>query len=110
MNLRQQLEQSLSRHDALERQMSDPVVLADSNKIAGIAREHGSLSKVAGKYRAYKRMTDEMRELEEMASSSDQDEKAMATEELEKVRQEREKLWEELLDFTIGGDDANRIA
>jgi peptide chain release factor 1 len=109
MNLREQLEQSLNRFDELERLMSDPAVLADSNKIAAVAREHGSLMKVANKYRSYKRMTDELRDLAEMASSSDPDEKAMATEELEKVRMDREKLWEELLDFTIGGEDANRM-
>ncbi len=109
MNLREQLEQSLNRFEELEQLMTDPVVLSDSTKMASYAREHGSLSKVAGKYRAYKRMTDDMRDLAEMANSSDPEEKAMATEELEKIRLEREKLWTELLDFAIGGDDANRM-
>ncbi len=109
MNLREQLEQSLNRFEELEQLMTDPAVLSDSTKMASYAREHGSLSKVAGKYRAYKRMTDDMRDLAEMASSSDPEEKAMATEELEKIRLEREKLWTELLDFAIGGDDANRM-
>jgi peptide chain release factor 1 len=84
MNLREQLEQSLNRFEELEQLMTDPAVLSDSTKMASFAREHGSLSKVAGKYRAYKRMTDDMRELAEMANSSDPDERAMATEELER--------------------------
>jgi peptide chain release factor 1 len=32
----------------------------------------------------------------------------MAEEELETTRKQREELWNELLDFTIGGEDANR--
>ncbi len=108
MNLRQQLDQSLQRFLELERQMSDPAVLSDSNRMAAVAREHGGLSKLAGKYRSYIRMTDEIRELSAMAESNDPEERAMAEEELERVRREREVLWTELLDYTIGGEDANR--
>ncbi len=108
MNIREQLEQSLSRYEFLEGQLSDPAVLGDSNKMAAVAREHGSLTKLAMKYRHYKKMSADIRELSAMAESEDAEERAMATEELERVRAEREALWNELLDFTIGGEDANR--
>ncbi len=109
MNVREKLDQLLARFEELEHQMSDSEVLSDSSKIAIVMREHGSLSKMAGKYRAYKRLTEEIRELTPMAASSDVDERAMAEEELEHVNAQRESLWKELLDFTIGGEDANRM-
>jgi peptide chain release factor 1 len=108
MNIRQQLEQSLQRYEELERMMGDPQVLADSSKMAAVAREHGSLLKTATKYRQYKQLCDDIRGLTEMAESDDADERAMAGEELELVRTQREALWTELLNATIGGEDANR--
>lgn len=108
MNIREQLEQSLQRFEELERQLSDSAVLSDSSKMAAVAREHGSLTKLATKYRHYKKLSDDIRELAVMAESEDAEERAMATEELERLRTERETLWNELLDFTIGGEDANR--
>jgi peptide chain release factor 1 len=108
MNIRDQLEQKLGRFEELERMMSDPVILADSSKMANAAREHGSLSKLAHKYRTYKKMSDDIRDLRAMSESEDPEERDMALEELEGIRKEREKLWNELLDYTIGGEDANR--
>jgi peptide chain release factor 1 len=108
MNIRQQFDESLQKFEQLEKDMSDPAVLADSSKIANVMREHGALSKLAQKYRTYRKLSDEIQELSEMAKSDDADERAMADEELTRVRAEREVLWKELLDFTIGGEDANR--
>ncbi len=108
MNIRQQFDESLRKFEQLEKDMSNPAVLADSSKIANVMREHGALSKLAQKYRTYRKLSDDIQELTEMAKSDDADERAMADEELTRVRAEREVLWKELLDFTIGGEDANR--
>jgi peptide chain release factor 1 len=108
MNIRDQLEQKLGRFEELERMMSDPAIQTDSTKMANAAREHGGLSKLAHKYRTYKKMSDDIRDLKQMAASPDPEERAMAEEELETTRKQREELWNELLDFTIGGEDANR--
>lgn len=108
MNVREQLDQLLNRFETLEKQMSDSDVLNDSSKIANVMREHGSLAKTANRYRQYKKLTDEIRELNSMAESADADEQAMAREELQAVTAERDQIWNELLDYTIGGDDANR--
>jgi peptide chain release factor 1 len=108
MNIREQLDESLQKFEQLERDMADPVVLSDSTKIANTMREHGALSKLAQKYRLYRKLSDEIRELTAMSESEDADERAMAAEELEPVKTQREAIWKELLDFTIGGEDANR--
>ena len=108
MKIREQLDQSLAKFEVLEAQMADPEVLSDSSKIATVMREHGALAKLAATYRAYRKASDDIRELQEMAESNDNDEKTMAIEEIENLRSQREGLWRELLDFTIGGEDSNR--
>lgn len=108
MNVREDLESKLNRFLELEAAMSEPEVMSDSNKMAAYAREHGSLAKTANKYRTYKKMSSEIDELVEMAESGDPDEKEMAQEEMADLRSQREKLWDELLELTIGGEDANR--
>src|SRR5262245_14208323 len=106
--MRKMLEEKLARFEELERQLTDPAVLADSSKIAAVAREHGSLSKLASRYRRFKQLVDEIVETSKLAEGDDPDFRQLAAESLPGLRAEREKLWDELLDMTVGGEDANR--
>ena len=106
--MREMLENKLTRFEHLERQMLDPAVQAEPSRMAAIAREHGSLAKLATKYRAFRQYVDEIEEVRELASSDQADERELAEVELVELKQRRERLWEELLDLTIGGEDANR--
>lgn len=107
-SIRDQLEKQLSRFEELEKQMSDPAVLAEGAKLAAVAREHGSLAKLATKYRRFKSLVDEVAELKRMSEQGSPDEKELAEAELPEARHKREELWSELLDMTVGGEDANR--
>jgi len=102
------LDSKLARFDELEQQMSDPDVLSDSHRISAVAREHGSLVRLATKYRNFKNILDEIAGVTEMSESDDPEERELADMELPGLKQRREQLWEELLDMTIGGEDANR--
>src|SRR5437868_8673066 len=106
--MRDMLEQKLARFEDLERQMADPVILADSGKMGAAAREYGSLAKLAGKYKKFKGLVTEIGQINEMLTSPDAEEREMAAVELPELKAKREKLWEELLDMSIGGEDANR--
>lgn len=108
MNVREELESKLKRFEQLEAMMSSPEVMADSNKMAAVAREHGSLVKLASKIRTYKKLTADIGGLVEMTQSADVDERQMAEEEMQTLRTQREELWNELLEMTVGGEDANR--
>jgi peptide chain release factor 1 len=109
MKIREQLDQTLARFNELEAMMSDPeILMGNSSKMAQIMKEHGSLLKVGTKYRNYKCMGEELKELAAMLGSSDPDEVAMAQEESTRLRAEREAIWTELLDMSIGGEDALR--
>jgi peptide chain release factor 1 len=106
--MREDLEKKLARFEELERQMMNPDVVSVASRIAAVAREHGSLAKLATKYRAFKRVSDEITGLKQMAQSHDSDEREMAVEELQGAIERRETIWNDLLDLTVGGDDANR--
>ncbi len=106
--MRKMLDEQLGRFEELERQMSDPEVLANSSRMAAAAREHGSLAKLATKYRRFKELNQEMTELAAMTEGDDPEEREFAAELLPERKAARERLWDELLDMTIGGEDANR--
>lgn len=106
--MRKMLEEKLARFGELEKQMSDPAVLGDSSRIAAAAREHGSLVRLVKKYRAFKQVSSEIAEVSPMLESEDEDERDMAQAEMEELKAKYERLWDELLEMTIGGEDANR--
>jgi peptide chain release factor 1 len=106
--VRELLEQKLTRFEELERTLLDPTVLADSSRMGPIAREHGSLAKLATKYRRFKQLNRQISETLEMMKGPDAEMRELAEAELPMLRAEREKYWDELLDMTIGGEDANR--
>ena len=106
--MREKLEEKLSRFEELEAMIIDPEVLANSQQLARVMREHGSLMRLASTYRNFKKVIDEINEVDEMAQSSDPEEREMAEAELLELKKQREQIWEELLDMTVGGDDGNR--
>ncbi|MGE3240379.1 MAG: peptide chain release factor 1 [Pirellulales bacterium] len=106
--MRELLEQKLTRYDQLEKDLVDPEVLSNSARITAVAREHGSLGKLAKKYRKFKQVTGQIAEAQQMIAGDDLEMRELAEAELPTLRTERESLWGELLDLTVGGEDANR--
>ena len=82
MTMREMLDSKLARFEELERSLSDPRVLSDSGRMAAVAREHGSLAKLATQYRRFKQLNAEIAQLKEMAQSDDPEEREMAAAEL----------------------------
>ncbi|MDO4575386.1 MAG: peptide chain release factor 1 [Planctomycetia bacterium] len=108
MALHEMLEEKLHRFEVLEREMVDPVVLQDTAKLVDVAREHGSIAKLATCYRNFKNLNAQILEAKEMLEGSDSELRELAEMELPELKEKREMLWDELLDLTIGGEDANR--
>ena len=65
--MREMLNEKLSRFEELENAMADPEVQGNSAKMASVAREHGSLAKLANKYRRFNVIVGEIDEVREMA-------------------------------------------
>ena len=106
--MRSLLEEKLRRFEELEKQLVDPEVLCNSALMSAVAREHGSLARLATKYRRFKELNDEIRDAAELAAGPDPEMRELAAAELPELKSEREGYWNELLDLTIGGEDANR--
>jgi len=106
--MRDQLEAKLSRFEELERALVDPVVLSDQSRLSAVAREHGTLARLALKYRHFVALEREIAEHVEMAAGADPDLKALAESELPSLRQRREQEWDELLELCSDDEDADR--
>ena len=106
--MRDLLEEKLDRFTVLEQQLVDPEVLGNSNQLASVAREHGSLAKLATKYRRFKELNTEIGDTREMIDGDDAEMRELAEMELPELVDQREQLWNELLELTLGGADANR--
>jgi peptide chain release factor 1 len=106
--MREMLDEKLARFEDLERQMSDPEVQGNSHKMAAVAREHGSLMKLATKYRNFRQINEQIAETNEMIQGDDPEMKELAEAELPELKQQREAAWTDLLDLTVGGEDATR--
>ena len=108
MSLRKMLDDKLSRFEELEKQLVDPEVLSNASRVATAAREHGTLAKLAKKYRRFQVLNSEITETQTLMAGKDAEMREMAEAELPALRAERETLWNELLEMTIGGEDAQR--
>lgn len=106
--MRDLLDEKLVRFEELEKQLVDPDVLTNSARMAAVAREHGSLARLARKYRRFQKLNRDISDVRELLHDHDPDTRELAEAELESLREQRESIWNELLDLTIGGEDANR--
>jgi peptide chain release factor 1 len=106
--MRDLLEQKLTRYEQLEKDLVTPEVLANAARITAVAREHGSLGKLAKKYRRFKQINAQIAEAQQMIDGGDAEMRELAEAELPQLRAEREELWTELLEMTVGGEDATR--
>ena len=106
--MRDQLEAKLSRFEALERALVDPEVLSDPSRLSATAREHGTLARLALKYRQFVTLERQIGEHVAMAAGGDAELKELAEAELPELRARREQEWDELLDLCSDDEDADR--
>jgi peptide chain release factor 1 len=106
--MRDLLDEKLRRFEQLERELVDPEVLADPARLQAVAREHGSIAKLATKYRRLRAFNAQINDVVEMVKGSDPELRELAEAELLDLKRQRETLWNELLDMTVGGEDATR--
>ncbi len=106
--MQEMLEQKLARFEELDRQLLDPEVQSNPQLIASVARERGSLAKLATKYKKFKALNTQIAEASEMIEGDDHELRELAEAELPKLRKNREEIYDDLLELTIGGEDANR--
>ena len=82
------------RYEALARQLEDPAVYGDPEKLKKLNREQKELAPVVEAFRAYRRAEGDLRDAQELLS--DPEMKEMAQEELESAKETIARLEEEL--------------
>jgi peptide chain release factor 1 len=106
--MRDQLEAKLARFEELERAMADPDVLADQHRLAAVAREHGSLARLVGRYRSFLAVERQIAELDEVRRGGDEELRDLAAAELPALEARRETEWDSLTELCGDDDDADR--
>ena len=103
------LESKLVRFDELELQLQDPAVIADIERMIALQQEHGALSKVAGRVRAYHDLEENLAAAAEMvAEETDPEAKEYAEAELAGLESQRDALATELEELAAAGDAITR--
>ena len=103
------LEQKLERYVALEKQLLDPDVLSNIEKMLAIQKEMGGLSRIAAAVRAYRVLEGDIEAAQMMVGEeTEADSKAYAQEELDGLIAKRDGMAEELEDLAMSGDSISR--
>jgi peptide chain release factor 1 len=99
-------EQSLKRHRELEAQLADPAVIADRQRYAQAAKEHGSLSRRTKPYLEYLRVADDLKQAEALVEADgDAEMRRYAEEERDKLRTEKQALEARLEELLLESPD-----
>ena len=93
----EKLEAIEERYEELERQLSDPEVIARQDEWRKLTKEHARLTEVVTAYRDYKKADANLQEAKEMlADSSDEELNRFLKEEINNYAEEKERLAERL--------------
>jgi len=106
--MRERLEEKLARFEALEREMSDPAVLADQQRLSAVAREHGTLARLVGRYRSFRDIEQQIADLEEMQQGDDEELRTLAAAELPELESRRDQEWDSLAELCSEDPEAER--
>jgi peptide chain release factor 1 len=87
----------VARYDEIERQMADPIILADHVKLTELAQERSDLQPLVEAYHRHQAMSQELADAREMAELEDDSEMiALAEEESKRLTAALESLEEEM--------------
>ena len=106
--VRELLGERLARFEELERALVDPVLLSDPQRLSTAAREHGTLAKLALKYRHFVALERQIADLRGLVAGADRDLRDLAEAELPDLERRREAEWDALLDLCSADADADR--
>lgn len=103
------LEQKLHRYEELEKQLEDPMLLSDIDRMLDVRKELGGLTKVADAVRAFRSLEEDIEAAEMMVEEeTDPESKAYARAELNALLAKRDEMQEELEDLATAGDSMTR--
>ncbi|MFH1238846.1 MAG: peptide chain release factor 1 [bacterium] len=93
-----------TRYEELNKMLSDPVVIAQKNEFQKYTKEHSNISKIVTKYRHYKKIIDELKNVQEIIAGKDTELKDLAKEEIAGLNKEKETTEQELRKMLLPAD------
>lgn len=97
MNMKAKLEGVESRYEELSFKLGDPSVIGDSKEFQKVAREHSRLGPVVEKFREHRKVEQELGDVKAMLEGTlSADERELFQEELKQLKEQVERLEEEL--------------
>ncbi|NLY29946.1 MAG: peptide chain release factor 1 [Firmicutes bacterium] len=85
------------KYQDLTKQLGDPELLGDPHRYGQVAKQHAELEEIVGKYREYLRVEQELQDAEQMLADDPEPElRELISEEMESLKEAREKLRGEL--------------
>ena len=102
-NLLVKLDEIESRYSDIEKQISDPAIAADSARLIPLSKEQGKLKTIVSQYREYKTTIAGIDDAEQILkdSSSDDDFKDLAKEEIQELEAKKDSLLEEIANSLV---------
>lgn len=105
--MKEKIQRILERYDELNRYLSDPAILSDQRKAREFGREFRNIEPLVERGRRFLRVEEELRGAREILESElDPDMRTMATEDVQRLKAEREEVEEELK-FLLVPQDPN---
>ena len=99
------IEKVVARYEDLERQMSDPAVLADHVRLTELAQERSDMASLVEAYKKYQKSNQELTEARELVDHEDDPEMiAMANEEVNRLTAELEMLEKSMRSLLVPKD------
>jgi|SRR5690625_3418397 len=96
------------RYEELSELLSDPEVIADTNRFLKLSKEEANLRETVTVYRKYKEVTGELEDTKELLGESlDKEMQELAKEELQSLTQEKEVLEDQLKILLLPKDEAD---
>ncbi|MBN2138472.1 MAG: peptide chain release factor 1 [Sedimentisphaerales bacterium] len=103
------LDELEARFDQIAKQISDPSIACDSARLISLSKEQGKLKSLVSKYREYKSAVSGIADAEQILADaeSEEDFRALAREEIERLQTRRDLLFEQMQDTLVMADDMN---
>ena len=100
------LDEKLNRFTELETQLNDPAVLSNSHRLVALSKEKGQLEPVVDRYRQYRKASDTVTELRQMAENTGDAEMAeLAAAEVPEAETKANALLESLKEEFVAAED-----
>ena len=101
------LDELEQRYSEIEKQVVDPAIASNSNKLIALLKEQGKLKTMVTKYREYKKTIAGIEDSEEILKDStvEEDFKALAEEEIQQLESKKEALLEEIRNILVMADE-----